>query len=162
MTTNLLNKDQLKKIEQKPVTQAVHNELIDLNKLYLEQLDILHDLEVERAKAQKAEFEEKLAVAVKEAKEQGLEEGRKEKSNEAKDKITSLVKFLRLAGYRRTIPGENQQENQAIEALLVLLYSGDEVALEASDKLASGSTENVEESQTVTCMIFPCFTGLHC
>ncbi|TGZ77719.1 hypothetical protein EX30DRAFT_374367 [Ascodesmis nigricans] len=145
-TTMILNKDQLKKIEQKPITQAVHTELVELNKLYNEQLAVLQEIEDERTK----QFEEKLAAEVKKAREEGRQEGREEVTNEAKDKVTSLVKFLRLAGYRRSIPSEITEDNQAIESLLVLLYSGDEIAIEACNKLSGSSSDKVEETLTVT------------
>lgn len=154
MTTSLLNKDQLAKIKHKPETEAVYNELSSLHDLYRAETESTHKAFVQREAARAAEYEEKLAAAIKEAHQKGLEAGRQQKELETKQHLTSLLKFLRLAGYRRACPSENADEDKAVEAVLVQVYSGDEAALAASLKIEAGAQEQVDEENLVSCEKF--------
>jgi hypothetical protein len=93
-----------------------------------------------------------LAKEVKEAKEEGLKQAKEEMLEQSNDRLNTLLKFLRLAGYRRSIKDENPnvEEDAAIEHVLVLVYSAD-AAMEASMKLADASSEPVGEEHTVSC-----------
>jgi len=55
-----------------------------------------------------------------------------------------------LAGYRRSVKSDNPVEDDAIEKVLVLVYSGDTVAMEACSKLDAGSEDKVEDLDNVS------------
>lgn len=109
----------------------------------------------EQTKRQKAEHEAQLVASVDSAREEGFQQGKNEVAGEANNKLLSLIKFLRLAGYRRTAKSEQPEEDQAIEEVLILVYSGDNAAVTACTKLAAGSSDFVCESDTgVTCTFY--------
>lgn len=152
-TTTVLNKDQLAKIKHKPETEAVYNELSSLHDLYRSEFETIKKQFAERQEARDAEHEKQLTDAIKEAYEKGLEAGRQEKDTETKNHLMSLLKFLRLAGYRRACPGDNTDEDKAVEAVLVQVYSGDDTALAASLNIEAGSSENVDEENLISCKL---------
>lgn len=63
-----------------------------------------------------------------------------------------MVRFLRLAGYRRQAKSGNDQEDDAIERILVLVYGGDQSAVDVCMKLANGSDEKIDDFD-VTCTV---------
>lgn len=143
-TTELINHDERSKIATKPIASAVYKELCEIH----DALKKVADAEDKRADVEKAEADAKFSNAVTEAR----EEGRKAGAEEATAKILTVVRFLRLAGYRRQYKSPNEQEDDAIEKLLVFVYGGDQTAVDACLKLANGSDEAIEEFK-VTCMI---------
>lgn len=143
-TTTVINADERSKINTKPITSAVYEELKQIH----ECLKKVADLEDKRLEEEKAESETKFNNAVAESR----EEGRKAGVEEATAKIFTVVRFLRLAGYRRQVKSGNDQEDEAIERLLVLVYGGDQTAVDACLKLANGSEDIIDEFG-VTCMI---------
>lgn len=143
-TTKLINPDERSKIGTKPITSAVFKELNEIHDV----LKKVADAEDKRIDAEKTESETKFSNAVAEAK----EEGRKAGVEEATAKLFTMVRFLRLAGYRRQYKSPNDQEDDAIEKLLVLVYGGDQTAVDACLKLANGSEEPIDEFE-VTCML---------
>lgn len=145
-TTKLINPDERSKIGNKPITSAVFKELYEIHEV----LKKVADAEDKRIDAEKTEGETKFSNAVAEAK----EEGRKAGVEEATAKIFTIVRFLRLAGFRRQYKSPNDQEDDAIEKLLVLVYGGDQTAVDACLKLANGSEEPIDEFE-VTCMLSP-------
>ncbi|BFZ60986.1 hypothetical protein YB2330_002043 [Saitoella coloradoensis] len=78
------------------------------------------------------------ANAVVKAREQGREEGRKD--------VLVLVRFLRTASYVRVNPRGSDAENDASEAVLGMVYEGNEESCEIVRKIASESTETIPES----------------
>lgn len=136
--------DEQNKIKTKPITSAVYEELSSI----AEVLKKVSDAEDKRSEEEKAEADAKFASAVAEAR----EEGRKAGAEEATAKILTVVRFLRLAGYRRMAKSGNDQEDEAIERLLVLVYGGDQTAVDACLKLASGSDENIDDFG-ITCIV---------
>ncbi|KAF8542646.1 hypothetical protein BDD12DRAFT_337813 [Trichophaea hybrida] len=149
-TTTIINQDERRTLKDKRITEAVIKELQEVH----QRLSILTEAEdkilADRFDEQKRMHEAKLAEAVKEAKEEGLKQGREEMVNEGNEKVNTLLKFLRLAGYRRSVKSENIQEDEAIEQVLVLVYSGDSSAMEACIKLAEGSTDLVGDEYDVS------------
>ncbi|ODQ53146.1 hypothetical protein SAICODRAFT_25242 [Saitoella complicata NRRL Y-17804] len=79
-----------------------------------------------------------VANAVVKAREQGREEGRKD--------VLVLVRFLRTASYVRVNPRGSDAENDASEAVLGMVYEGNEESCEIVRKIASESTEAIPES----------------
>lgn len=106
------------------------------------------EAEDKRVEEEKAEAEAKFTKAVAEAREQGRQEG----LEEATAKILTVVRFLRLAGYRRQAKSGNDQEDDAIERILVLVYGGDQSAVDVCMKLANGSDEKIDDFD-VTCTV---------
>lgn len=103
-------------------------------------------------KKQQQQHEAALEAAVRAAREEGMRTERAETENKNNSQLLSLVKFLRLAGYRRTEKSDNPDEDQAIEDVLVLVYSGDQTAMSACTKLAAGTSDIVSEAAPgVTC-----------
>lgn len=70
---------------------------------------------------------------------EALEEGKKQ-SNES---LLVLSKFLRAAAAKRQNGDEYSAENRAFEGALLLVYGGEIGAVEAMEKLISGSDEKV-------------------
>ncbi|KAL7268579.1 hypothetical protein RUND412_008793 [Rhizina undulata] len=138
-TTIKINFDERKKMADKPIVAAVLKELQEIH----DNLKSVSEAEDKRLIREKSEAAAKLETAVAEAR----EEGRKEGAAEANDKLLSVVRFLRLAGYRRRAPGESAEENEAVERVLVQVYAGDNNAVEACLKLANGTDDNIEEFQ---------------
>lgn len=106
----------------------------------------------EKSKAAEKETAEadaaaKLSLKVEAARKEGFEEGYKAQ----KDVLLTCFRFLRLAGYRRAFPHENVVENEAIEKVLVMVYSSEESATAAIESLAESKEEVVEGSEGVTC-----------
>lgn len=80
-----------------------------------------------------------------------IETAREEGFQRGLEHVRTLVKFLYAASWRRqnnsSTEGIEALENAAFETLLGMVYIGDEVAVEAVKKLASGSLESVEKSE---------------
>lgn len=158
-TTRAINQDERQKIANKPTTLLIHKELLEIHDRFKE----LSEVDERNAVAAKRLQDEKLAAAVKEAEERGVAKGREESETDAQAKaaqssneVLSLIKFLRLAGYRRSMKSDNAAEDDAIERVLVQVYSGDDIAMEAARKLASASEDAVPQDEsdsapTVTC-----------
>jgi len=89
------------------------------------------------------EAEAQKEVAVKEAYEKGLLDGR------AETKIVSS--FLKYASYLRGSPSEVEGENQAAEDVLIGVYQGGEKGASVAQKLAEGVDEPVAPNAAFTC-----------
>ncbi|PWW74866.1 hypothetical protein C7212DRAFT_282581 [Tuber magnatum] len=138
-TTKIINVDERNKIVGKPITLAVYE---GLRECY-ENLLKASELEDKRLEAERVEAQAKLEKAVEEAK----AEAREETDQAARAKILTVVKFLRLAGHRRNNKSGDEDEDEAIERVLVLVYGGDESAVDACLNLANGSEEPVDGFQ---------------
>ncbi|KAI9893738.1 MAG: hypothetical protein M1814_005954 [Vezdaea aestivalis] len=80
----------------------------------------------------------------KQAVETAKDEGRKEAKDEEMSNLLVLTQFLRAAAAKRMeeeLAGE--AENRAFEGVLLLVYGGDETAIQAAKKLVSGAEEPV-------------------
>lgn len=108
------------------------------------------ELEDKRLEAERVEAQARLEKAVEEAK----TEAQQETDQAARAKILTVVKFLRLAGHRRNNKSGDEDEDEAIERVLVLVYGGDQSAIDACLKLADGSEEPVDSFQ-VSCKDTP-------
>lgn len=62
---------------------------------------------------------------------------------EAQEQLLILSKFLRAAAAKRQAGDETSAENRAFEGALLLIYGGEPDAVQAMEKLVSGSDENV-------------------
>ncbi|CUS11326.1 unnamed protein product [Tuber aestivum] len=138
-TTKIINADERNKIIGKPITLALHKEL----KECYENLLKASELEDKRLESEKVEAQARLEKAVEEAK----AEAQEEMDQAARAKILTVVKFLRLAGHRRNNKSGDEDEDEAIERVLVLVYGGDQSAIDTCLKLANGSEEPVDGFQ---------------
>jgi len=72
-----------------------------------------------------------------------------------KESLLSLSRFLRAAAARRMLEDDDSEETKAFEGALLLLYGGDETAVDAMEKLIEGAEEGVTSTEgallTVTC-----------
>lgn len=136
VAAKILNTDQKTQILKKPGLAA---QLATLEE-QLAQYQRVHDQYVAQAAAEKAEFEktiqklrENVTVEVKEVFDKSFQEN-----------LLLLSQFLRLAAYRREEGRDPESdETQAIEGVLLAIYSGDSSAVAAMVKLLQGSAEQV-------------------
>lgn len=128
----ILNADQRAQILKKPALQA---QLATFEE-QLAQYQRVHDQYAAQAAAEKADFEKV------------VEKARADAAAEAKqgfqDNLLLLSQFLRVAAYRREEAKDpDADESQAIEGVLLAIYSGDSAAVSAMMKLMEGSAEQV-------------------
>ena len=73
------------------------------------------------------------------------QETRAEAEKEAHQNVLVLSKFLRLAAARRHDMDSDPEsaERKALEGLLLMVYGGDDAAVEATQKLVTGSDERI-------------------
>ncbi|KAG6279904.1 hypothetical protein E4U47_002039 [Claviceps purpurea] len=141
VSSRIINTDQKAQIEKKPALQA---QLVQLEE-QLVQYQKIHEQYRSRAIAEKAEWEKSLekdkADAVSKA-QIGFQQS-------LRDSFLTLSQFLRLAAYRReeaseTESEENQStESQAIEGVLMAIYTGDDNAVSSMLKLVHGTDDKV-------------------
>lgn len=72
-----------------------------------------------------------------------------------KQKYLALSQFLRQAAAKRQEEGSDEKERQAFEGVLLLVYGGDAVAVEAIEKVVEGSDDIVNSVEDVP-------TGITC
>jgi hypothetical protein len=138
-----INADQKAQILKKPSLQASLTQLEEQIAQYKK-----FDQEYKtRSQAEKAEFEKvhtersekRLAEAVEATKAEAAAAAIKEQHSN----LLLLSQFLRLAAARRAEEADSTlDENQALEGVLLSVYSGDETAVATMLKLIDGSNEN--------------------
>ena len=141
----MINRDERAKINNKASLLAQAKEYNDILQAFV---TIAAEEDKSRA-TEKSTQESELAQKIEAAKEEGKREG----VQQQRFVMQTLLKFLRLAGYRRATPGGEQADNDAIEKVLVMVYSSEEAAFEAADNIASGSDKIIEESEGITCKL---------
>ncbi|OAA69998.1 hypothetical protein LEL_09814 [Akanthomyces lecanii RCEF 1005] len=136
VASKILNTDQRAQILKKPALQA---QLATLEE-QLAQSQRVHDQYAAQAATEKAEFEK----TIQKLKADATAEAKQAFDETFQDNLLLLSQFLRLAAYRRE-EGSNPDadENQAIEGVLLAIYSGDSSAVAAMMKLMEGSAEQV-------------------
>ena len=143
VTARKINADQKAQILKKPSLLASLTQLEEQIAQYKK-----FDQEYKaRSQAEKAEFEKihteqsekELVEAVAKAKAEAAATAIKEQQSD----LLLLSQFLRLAAARRAEDADSTlDENQALEGVLLSVYSGDESAVATMLKLISGSDEN--------------------
>jgi hypothetical protein len=138
-----INADQKAQILKKPSLQASLTQLEEQIAQYKK-----FDQEYKaRSQAEKAEFEKayserfdkQLEDAVATAKAEAAAAAEKEQQSS----LLLLSQFLRLAAARRAEEADSTlDENQALEGVLLSVYSGDDSAVATMIKLINGSSEN--------------------
>ncbi|KAJ3494065.1 hypothetical protein NLG97_g4317 [Lecanicillium saksenae] len=136
VAAKILNADQKAQILKKP---ALQNQLATLEE-QLAQYQRVHDQYATQAAAEKAELEKTIQTARDEANAAAKETF----AQGFQDKLLLLSQFLRLAAYRREEAKDPEtDESQAIEGVLLAIYSGDSSAVAAMMKLMDGADEPV-------------------
>ncbi|KAL7911103.1 hypothetical protein GGI35DRAFT_446500 [Trichoderma velutinum] len=132
----ILNTDQKTQIQKKPALQAALAQYEE----QLTQYQKIHEQYQARAAADKAEW----AKTLEKAKEEAISEAKADSESSLKSKLLVLSQFLRLAAYRREESQEPESdESQAIEGVLLAIYSGDDSAVSAMQKLIEGSGDQI-------------------
>ncbi len=136
VASKILNTDQKAQILKKPALQA---QLATFEE-QLSQYQRVHDQYAAQAAAEKAEFEK----TIQKLKADAAVKAKQTFDKSFEDNLLLLSQFLRLAAYRREEGGNPEaDENQAIEGVLLAIYSGDSSAVAAMMKLMEGSGEQV-------------------
>ena len=141
-----LKPDQVEALSHLPQVVAIINELNELVPVFRK----LDQSETELLAAQHRQYNDDLReserakdVAIKEAYEKGVAEGRGE---------TKIVtSFLRYASHLRERPSTVEGENSAVEQVLIGVYQGGDKGPNFAQKLAEGSSEVVSEESQFTC-----------
>ena len=132
----IINADQKAQIQKKPALQTQVAQLEE----QLVQYQKVHDQYQTKAASDKSEHDKLLEQAKTDASKQSKDELREI----LKGNFLLLSQFLRLAAYRREEGQDSESdESQAIEGVLLAVYSGDENAVNAMVRLVDGSDEQV-------------------
>ncbi|KAM0459321.1 hypothetical protein ACHAPV_005503 [Trichoderma viride] len=132
----IINADQKAQIQKKPALQTALAQYEE----QLVQYQKIHEQYQTRAAADKAEW----AKTLEKTKEEALSEVKADFKSSMDSKLLVLSQFLRLAAYRREESQEPESdESQAIEGVLLAIYSGDESAVSAMQKLIEGSGDQI-------------------
>ncbi|KAJ4269622.1 hypothetical protein NW762_001290 [Fusarium torreyae] len=136
VSAKIINNDQKAQILKKPALQAQLAQ-------YEEQLVQYQKVDEQyrtRAASDKAEWERNLEKAKADA----VAEAKAESTKSLHDNLLVLSQFLRLAAYRREEAQDPESdESQAIEGVLLAIYSGDENAVQSMLKLVNGSEDQI-------------------
>ncbi|KAH6966816.1 hypothetical protein EDB82DRAFT_347424 [Fusarium venenatum] len=134
--SKIINADQKAQILKKP---ALQQQLAQFEE-QLTQYQKVDEQYKARAAGDKAEWEKKLEQAKADAK----AEAKAEATKDLHDNLLVLSQFLRLAAYRREEAQDPESdESQAIEGVLLAIYSGDESAVQSMLKLVNGSDDQI-------------------
>ncbi|KAH8127902.1 hypothetical protein LI328DRAFT_129693 [Trichoderma asperelloides] len=132
----VINADQKAQLQKKPALQAALAQYEE----QLVQYQKIHEQYQTRAAAEKAEW----AKTLEKTKEEALSKVKADFKNSLDAKLLVLSQFLRLAAYRREESQEPESdESQAIEGVLLAIYSGDENAVSAMQRLIEGSDDKI-------------------
>ncbi|KAG5940244.1 hypothetical protein E4U59_002575 [Claviceps monticola] len=141
VSSRIINTDQKAQIEKKPALQAqlaqLEEQLVHYQKI--------HEQYRSRAVAEKVEWE----TSLEKEKADAVSKAQIGFQQSLRDNFLTLSQFLRLAAYRReeaseTESEENQStESQAIEGVLMAIYTGDDNAVSSMLKLVHGTDEKV-------------------
>lgn len=156
VATRKINADQKAQILKKPALKASLAQFEDQILLY-KKFDEEHKA---RTKAEVERVKDALARKYKDELQDKVASARHDASNDVerqlKQQLLALSKFLRLAASRRQEEHDaSLDENQALEGLLVEVYTGDETSVKAMFNLMHGADEqcvNIHgEKLPVTC-----------
>jgi len=138
-----INADQKAQVLKKPSLQA---SLAQLEEQIAQYKKFDQDYKA-RSQAEMAEFEknhtERSEKALADAVAVALADAAAEAAKEQQSNMLLLSQFLRLAAARRAEEADSTlDENQALEGVLLSVYSGDESAVATMIKLINGSDES--------------------
>lgn len=132
----MLNADQKAQILKKP---ALQSQLAQAEEQLAQYLKVDEQYRT-RTAADKAELEKNLEKAKADA----ASEAKASFEKSQRENLLLLSQFLRLAAYRREEAADPESdESQAIEGVLLAIYTGDENAVNAMLKLVEGSSDKI-------------------
>lgn len=136
VAAKIINNDQKAQILKKPSLQAQVAQLEE----QVVQYQKIEEQYRTRAAADKAEWEKSQEKATADA----VAEAKADFTKSQHDNLLILSQFLRLAAYRREEAHDPESdESQAIEGVLLAIYSGDENAVQAMLKFVNGTDDPV-------------------
>ena len=91
-------------------------------------------------------------------KESAISEAKTDSKNELRTKLLGLSRFLRAAAAKRQDGDDTADENRAFEGALLLVYGGDNSAVQAMENLIDGSEEQVPTVEGVSSS-YSCMTS---
>lgn len=154
VSTKRINADQKAQALKKPSLQAQlaqYEEQISSYKKVEQEIHAQSQKERERLEnAHQVELESLRATLAQDAK--------VEAANTTRSNLLTLSTFLRAAAARRQLEDDTSEESKAFEGLLLLLYGGDTAAVDAAEKLVTGSNDGVMSTEGATLSV-PCTTG---
>lgn len=69
--------------------------------------------------------------------------------SDIRQKLLVMSRFLRAAAARRQADDEDSDESKAFEGVLLLLYGGDVVAVDAAERLINGTQDKAPSTESV-------------
>jgi hypothetical protein len=152
VTSKVIDNDQKAQILKKPSLQAQLAQAEEQLNQYLK----VDEQYQSRSAAEKAEWEKTL----EQAKADAVSEAETSRKKALEGNLLVVSQFLRLAAYRREEAQDPESdESQAIEGVLLAIYTGDDSAVNAMLKLVEGTDDQIwsvpgEQLQT-TCSSLP-------
>ncbi|KUI67181.1 hypothetical protein VM1G_02962 [Cytospora mali] len=142
VTAKIINADQKKQVDNlnklKAEVARFEEQLAQFQKIDEEYRAKLASVKAETEKALTEKFEQDKAEAVAEAKRKAEADAQKS----LHDGFLVLSQFLRLAAHRRAeAPGSEDDEDMALEGILLSVYGGDELAVAAMLNLYEGTDD---------------------
>lgn len=142
LSAKIINADQKRQVDNKPALEAelarYEEQLAHVQKLDDEWRGIVASAKFDTEKHLTEKFEQEKAEAVAEAK--AKVEAEAQKSLE--DGFLVLSQFLRLAAHRRgEAPESTEDEDMALEGVLLSVYAGDRTAVDSMIKLYKGTDD---------------------
>lgn len=146
-----LNVDQRAALQKKP---AIQQQLAALEEQITQYRQFDADSQMRLSK-QKTELDEQHEKEIAELKEQLQTSGVEASANQLKQKLLIFSQFLRCAAAKRQEEEQGTAESKAFEGALLLVYGGDDTAVETAMKLIDGTDEMVpgidEEDSGIKC-----------
>lgn len=140
VASKIINTDQKAQILKKPGLEAQLAQ-------YEEQLVQYQKVDEQyktQAAADRAALEKSLEKSLEKTKADAVAEAKKGFQKSLQDNLLVLSQFLRLAAYRREEGKDPESdESQAVEGVLLAIYSGDESAVDSMLKLVNGTEDQI-------------------
>ncbi|EME48294.1 hypothetical protein DOTSEDRAFT_78332 [Dothistroma septosporum NZE10] len=135
-----INNDQKAQLLKKPVLQA---QLQDLNERYQHYRSFDTEYQTKFSK-QREELTSQHEKSLEKIKEEARVEALSSSASELRKKLLTFSQFLRAAAAKRTIEEEaDTDESRAFEGALLLVYGGDQKAVETAVNIIEGASERV-------------------
>ena len=139
MASKKINEDQKIQAQKKPGLQSSLAQFEE----QIVQYKQVEDDHQKRMSVEKAALESSHKEQLEKVKEVAAAEAEAATKKDARDNLLILSKFLRAAAAKRQGGDENSAENRAFEGALLLVYGGEEQAVDAMESLIAGSDETV-------------------
>ena len=134
-----INPDQKAQAEKKPALLAS----LEQYESQLEHYKKFDEDSKKRLAAERETLEHTHQQELEKIKETVLTEAREMANKQVEEKLLMLSRFLRAAAAKRSDGDDTADENLAFEGALLLIYGGDQSAVQAMQKLIDGSEDIV-------------------